>query len=64
MGLTVKEQEIDRTQVYVADEAFFCGSGYEVTPILSVDRFPLGMASRDPSRSRFPALSPRGTRHD
>src|SRR2546428_4382980 len=37
LGLTVKEQEIDRTQVYVADEAFFCGSGYEVTPILSVD---------------------------
>jgi branched-chain amino acid aminotransferase len=42
MGLTVKEQEIDRTQVYVADEAFFCGSGYEVTPILSVDRFSVG----------------------
>jgi branched-chain amino acid aminotransferase len=42
MGLTVKEQEIDRTQVYVADEAFFCGSGYEVTPILSVDRFSIG----------------------
>lgn len=42
MGITVKEQEIDRTQVYVADEAFFCGSGYEVTPILSVDRFPVG----------------------
>jgi branched-chain amino acid aminotransferase len=42
MDLTVKEQDIDRTQVYVADEAFFCGSGYEVTPILSVDRFPIG----------------------
>jgi hypothetical protein len=26
---------IHRTQVYVAHEAFFCGSGYEVTPILS-----------------------------
>jgi branched-chain amino acid aminotransferase len=48
MGLTVKEQEIDRTQVYVADEAFFCGSGYEVTPILSVDRFPVGDAQAGP----------------
>jgi branched-chain amino acid aminotransferase len=48
MRLTVKEQEIDRTQVYVADEAFFCGSGYEVTPILSVDRFPVGNGQPGP----------------
>jgi branched-chain amino acid aminotransferase len=48
MGLTVKEQDIDRTQVYVADEAFFCGSGYEVTPILSVDRFPVGNGQPGP----------------
>jgi branched-chain amino acid aminotransferase len=48
MGLPVKEQEIDRTQVYVADEAFFCGSGYEVTPILSVDRFPVGNGQPGP----------------
>jgi branched-chain amino acid aminotransferase len=35
------EREIDRTEVYVAEEAFFCGSGYEITPITSIDRFPL-----------------------
>jgi branched-chain amino acid aminotransferase len=38
----VSEREIDRTELYVADEAFFCGSGYEITPITSIDRFPLG----------------------
>jgi branched-chain amino acid aminotransferase len=38
----VVEREIDRTELYVADEAFFCGSGYEITPIVSIDRFPLG----------------------
>jgi branched-chain amino acid aminotransferase len=48
MGITVREREIDRTQVYVADEAFFCGSGYEVTPILSVDRFPIGTGQPGP----------------
>ena len=42
LGQDVQEREIDRTELYVADEAFFCGSGYELTPILSVDRFPLG----------------------
>src|SRR5262249_56941600 len=41
-GQDVVEREIDRTELYVADEAFFCGSGYEVTPIVSIDRFPLG----------------------
>jgi branched-chain amino acid aminotransferase len=42
LGLEVQEREIARTELYVADEAFFCGSGYEITPILSIDRFPLG----------------------
>jgi branched-chain amino acid aminotransferase len=42
LGLEVVEREIDRTELYVADEAFFCGSGYEITPITSIDRFPLG----------------------
>ncbi len=41
-GMDVVEREIDRTELYVADEAFFCGSGYEITPITSIDRFPLG----------------------
>jgi len=42
LGLDVVEREIDRTELYVAEEAFFCGSGYEITPIVSIDRFPLG----------------------
>ena len=42
LGMQVVEREIARTELYVAEEAFFCGSGYEITPILSVDRFPLG----------------------
>ena len=42
LGLTVVEREIDRTEVYIADEAFFCGTGHEITPILSVDDYPIG----------------------
>ena len=42
LGMDVVERDIDRTELYVAEEAFFCGSGYEITPILSIDRFPLG----------------------
>jgi branched-chain amino acid aminotransferase len=42
LGLQVQEREIDRTELYVADEAFFCGSGQEMRPVLSVDGFPVG----------------------
>jgi branched-chain amino acid aminotransferase len=48
LGLDVVEREIDRTELYVAEEAFFCGSGYEITPIVSVDRFPLGTGQVGP----------------
>ena len=42
LGITVVEREIDRTEVYIANEAFFCGSGAEVTPMLSLDHYALG----------------------
>ncbi len=42
MGLEVQERSIDRTELYVAQELFFCGSAAEVTPILSVDRQTVG----------------------
>jgi branched-chain amino acid aminotransferase len=42
LGLTPVEREIDRTELYVSDEVFLCGSGWEITPILSIDRLPLG----------------------
>ena len=41
-GCEVVERPIDRTELYLADEAFFCGSGAEIRSILSVDRRPLG----------------------
>lgn len=42
LGLEVIEREVDRTELYVCDEAFFCGSGHEVTPINSVDHYDVG----------------------
>jgi branched-chain amino acid aminotransferase len=48
LGLEVVEREIDRTELYVADELFFCGSAAEVTPIFSVDRIPVGSGEAGP----------------
>jgi branched-chain amino acid aminotransferase len=42
LGVPVVEREVDRTELYVADEAFFCGTGIEIVPIVSVDRMKLG----------------------
>jgi branched-chain amino acid aminotransferase len=42
LGVTVVEREIDRSELYIADEAFFCGSGSEVVPIVSIDHYPVG----------------------
>lgn len=38
----VIERTVDRTELYIADELFFCGSGYEVVPIVSVDGLAVG----------------------
>ena len=46
MGLQVKEEEIPREMLYIADELFFTGTAAEVTPIRSVDRIIIGKGSR------------------
>lgn len=42
LGMRVEERPINRTELYVADEMFLCGTGAEVTPVGSVDRRPVG----------------------
>ncbi len=44
----VDEREIDRTELYVAEEAFFCGSGAEITPIASIDKLLIGNGKPGP----------------
>lgn len=42
LGLSVEERPIDRTELYIADEAFFCGTGAQVAPIGSIDHRSVG----------------------
>ncbi len=42
LEMDVEEREVDRTELVNAEEAFFCGTAWEVTPIVSVDRTPVG----------------------
>jgi branched-chain amino acid aminotransferase len=48
LGLTVKETVMPREFLYIADEAFFCGTAAEVTPIRSIDQLPVGDATVGP----------------
>ena len=36
------ERDVDRSELLAAEEAFFCGTAWEVTPILSIDRVDVG----------------------
>jgi branched-chain amino acid aminotransferase len=42
LGLRVVERSIDRSELYVADEVFMCGTGAQVSPVLEIDRRTIG----------------------
>lgn len=42
LNLEVIERDIDRTELYIVDGAFYCGTGAQVMPIVSIDNRPVG----------------------
>jgi branched-chain amino acid aminotransferase len=42
LGIPVRERQIDRSELYIADELFLCGTGAQVSPVASVDHRPVG----------------------
>ena len=42
LGMPVVERSIDRTELYLADEVFLCGTAFEVTPVVEIDRYTIG----------------------
>ena len=48
LGLETVERPIDRSELYVADEMFFCGTGVQVAAIVTVDRRPVGDGQMGP----------------
>ena len=51
LGIETEEREIDRTELYVCDELFFCGTGVQVAAIATVDRRPVGSGKIGPVTS-------------
>ncbi|MBM4424753.1 MAG: branched-chain amino acid transaminase [Chloroflexi bacterium] len=48
LGFEVVERPIDRTEIYVADEAFFSGTGVQIAAITRVDHRPIGSGKMGP----------------
>lgn len=42
LGIPVKERAIDRTELYIADEVFCCGTGAQIVPVESIDHRVVG----------------------
>jgi branched-chain amino acid aminotransferase len=48
LGFEVREENLPRELLYIADEAFFVGTAVEITPIKSVDKIAVGDGRRGP----------------
>jgi branched-chain amino acid aminotransferase len=47
-GLPVEVRSIDRSELYIADEIFLCGTGVQVSPVIEVDHRAVGSGQVGP----------------
>jgi branched-chain amino acid aminotransferase len=52
-GVKPVERDVDRSELMAADEAFFCGTAWEVTPVLGIDRVNIGNGGVGPMTKRL-----------
>jgi branched-chain amino acid aminotransferase len=53
LKMEVQERQIDRTELYLAEEAFFCGTGAQISAITRVDYRPVGSGRMGDATSRL-----------
>jgi branched-chain amino acid aminotransferase len=53
LGLPVEVRSIDRSELYIADEAFLCGTGVQISPVIELDHRPVGSGSAGPLSRRI-----------
>lgn len=41
-GREVEQRDVDRSELYFAEEAFVCGTGQEILPVTLIDKLPVG----------------------
>jgi branched-chain amino acid aminotransferase len=53
LGILVEERQVDRTELYVAEEVFFCGTGAQVAPCVKIDGRVIGDGQIGPVAKRI-----------
>jgi branched-chain amino acid aminotransferase len=53
LGIPVTERSIDRTELYMADEVFLCGTGAQLAPVVEVDQRKVGSGKVGPITRRL-----------
>jgi branched-chain amino acid aminotransferase len=48
LEIPVEERQIDRTELYNADEVFLCGTGAQISPVVEIDRRAIGTGRPGP----------------
>jgi branched-chain amino acid aminotransferase len=56
MGLRTKERSIDRSEIYICEEAFLTGTGVQVAAITQIEHRPIGTGTIGPVVSRLREL--------
>lgn len=56
LGLQTIERAIDRSELYIADEVFMTGTAAHVTPIIEIDRRPVGTGEIGPISAKLQRL--------
>ncbi len=53
LNIEVQERTVDRTETYLADEMFMCGTGAEITPVTRIEHRAVGDAAIGPLTARL-----------
>jgi len=56
LGIETEERRIDRTELYIADEVFFCGTGVQIVAVVEIDHRPVGTGKMGPVVSQLRRL--------
>jgi len=52
-GIKVVERSVDRSELYIGDELFLCGTGAQISPVIEVDHRPIGTGAIGPVTKRI-----------
>jgi branched-chain amino acid aminotransferase len=56
MGIETVARQIDRTELYIADEVFLCGTGAQISPVVEIDHRKVGSGDVGPITERLTEL--------